>query len=108
MTHTPTPLPETMPLPFGVIDKGGRILIADADTNHVAVVTGETVREGKQAAAFIAAACNSHEANMARIAELEGALRCIDAALNQNKTFPADVELARRECRSVLGHVQST
>lgn len=49
-------------------------------------------------AAFIVRACNAHD-------ELVAALRCIDAALNQNKTFPADVELARAECRAALAKV---
>lgn len=38
--------------------------------------------------------------------ELLAALRSVNAALSQNKTFPADVDLARREARAAIEKVQ--
>jgi hypothetical protein len=38
--------------------------------------------------------------------EFLSALRQIDAALNQNATFPADVELARKAARSAIAKAE--
>ena len=41
-------------------------------------------------------------ASAALLNDMLAALLCIDAALNQNATFPADVELARKAARAAI------
>lgn len=94
MTHTPTPWNWHGPYMTGAY----KVSAMDAEDKLALRLYVEPSSNAEADAKFIVRACNAHD-------ELVAALRCIDAALNQNKTFPADVELARAECRAALEKV---